>query len=415
MTSMNSLLDVLDGDPATILGKAAVIRYAYEGGDLSVLLNGLVARLNADPSNTAALMDLSNVLWAAGQREKAGEYQTTALAQPRCYRPFRNAGKGPKLMAIMSPGDFMANLPIEFLLEGGEIDLSLFYVDAGMESLEGAPDHDVAFMAIGESKENAALLKRLPALLQNWPAPIVNNRPDVVLALTRDGVSQLFADEPSILSPVNVRVDRQQLEGIAREEGALESVLPGVAFPVIVRPTTTHAGHGMEKIEHAVDLGDYLLRHDDGLFYIAPFIDYSGPDGLFRKQRIVFIEGRAFPAHWATSDHWMVHYLSAQMSGRPERRAEEEAWMRDFDNDFAVRHAAAFEALNRRFGLDYFGIDCAELPDGRLLLFEADVAMIVHDLDSSETFPYKKPAMRRLFDAFAAMVKARAASPATVT
>ena len=76
--------------------------------------------------------------------------------------------------------------------------------------------------------------------------------------------------------------------------------------------------------------------------------------------------------------------------------------MEGFDADFAVRHADAFSALHRRIGLDYFGIDCAELPDGRLLLFEADVAMIVHDLDPEELFPYKKPAMHRLFAAFQA-------------
>ncbi len=406
---MNTPLDVLDNDPATILGKAAVIRYAYDGGDLSVLLDELVARLAVDPSDAAALMDLSNVLWAAGQRDKANELQTATLALRRSYRPFRSAGKGPKLLAIMAQGDFMANLPIEFLLEGGDVDLSLFYVDAEMARLGDVPDHDVAFMAVGETADNAALLERLPALLKNWPRPVVNNLPEVVLALTRDGVSQMFANEPSILSPMNVRVDRQQLQKIAQDAGALQGVLPGAAFPIIVRPTTTHAGKGMEKMEHAADLDDYLLRHADGLFYIAPFVDYSGPDGLFRKQRIAFIDGRAYPAHWATSEHWMVHYLSANMGEHPARRAEEEAWMRDFDSVFAVRYATAFEALHRRFGLDYFGIDCAEMPDGRLLLFEADVAMIVHDLDASGTFPYKKPAMRRLFDAFAVMVKARAA------
>jgi hypothetical protein len=411
---MSTPLDVLDEDSATILGKAAVIRYAYDGGDLSVLLNGLVARLDVDPSDAAALMDLSNVLWAAGQRDKARELQTAALALRRCYRPFRSAGKGPKLLAIVAPGDFMANLPIEFLLEGGDIDLSLFYVDAGLERLDGVPDHDVAFMAVGEAVDNIAILQRLPSLLRNWPRPVVNNLPGVVMALTRDGVSRLFANEPSILSPINVRVDRQHLGKIAQQDGELQGLLPGVMFPIIVRPTTTHAGQGMEKVERAADLNDYLLRHADELFYIAPFVDYGGPDGLFRKQRIVFIEGRAYPAHWATSDHWMVHYLSAEMGEHPERRAEEEVWMRDFDSAFAVRHAAAFEALHRQFGLDYFGIDCAEMPDGRLLLFEADVAMIVHDLDPSGTFPYKKPAMRRLFDAFAAMVKTKAASLATV-
>ena len=60
----------------------------------------------------------------------------------------------------------------------------------------------------------------------------------------------------------------------------------------------------------------------------------------------------------------MVHYLSAGMATSPEKRAVEAKWMATFDDDFAARHAAAFEAQYRHMGLDYFGIDCAELPDG---------------------------------------------------
>ena len=67
---------------------------------------------------------------------------------------------------------------------------------------------------------------------------------------------------------------------------------------------------------------------------------------------------------------------------------------------FAARHAGAFAKLKEAIGLDYFGIDCGETRDGRLLVFEADVAMIVHDMDSENIFPYKKPAMRKLFKAF---------------
>jgi uncharacterized NAD(P)/FAD-binding protein YdhS len=96
----------------------------------------------------------------------------------------------------------------------------------------------------------------------------------------------------------------------------------------------------------------------------------------------------------------MVHYLSAGMAQHAERRAEEATWMAGFQADFAVRHARAFDALHRRIGLDYFAIDCAELSDGRLLLFEADVAMIVHSMDSEAVFPYKKHAMGTLFAAF---------------
>ena len=63
---------------------------------------------------------------------------------------------------------------------------------------------------------------------------------------------------------------------------------------------------------------------------------------------------------------------------------------------------AAFAALHRVFGLDYFGVDCAEMPDGRLLVFEVDVAMIVHDMDDAAVFPYKKPVMQKLFAGFLA-------------
>ena len=80
--------------------------------------------------------------------------------------------------------------------------------------------------------------------------------------------------------------------------------------------------------------------------------------------------------------------------------------METFDEGFAARHAAAFADLTATFGLDYFGIDCAETQDGRLVVFEADVAMIVHAMDSAELYPYKKPAMAKLFEGFVAGLQA---------
>ena len=64
-----------------------------------------------------------------------------------------------------------------------------------------------------------------------------------------------------------------------------------------------------------------------------------------------------------------------------------------------------------RIGLDYFGIDCAQTAEGKLLLFEADVAMIVHLMDSPSVFPYKVPQMRKVFAEFGAMLKDRASGP----
>jgi hypothetical protein len=82
--------------------------------------------------------------------------------------------------------------------------------------------------------------------------------------------------------------------------------------------------------------------------------------------------------------------------------------MRTFDVGFARRHARALAGIADRIGLDYFTIDCAENEDGDLLIFEADNTAIVHNMDPPDIFPYKAPQMRKVFDAFAAMLCRRA-------
>jgi hypothetical protein len=41
------------------------------------------------------------------------------------------------------------------------------------------------------------------------------------------------------------------------------------------------------------------------------------------------------------------------------------------------------------------------------VVFEADNALIVHDMDPHEVFPYKKPQMQKVFSAFAGMISSR--------
>ena len=76
-----------------------------------------------------------------------------------------------------------------------------------------------------------------------------------------------------------------------------------------------------------------------------------------------------------------------------------------FEADFVPRHRAALAMLQARLGLDYVILDCAEAPDGRLLLFEVEMAAIIHLLDPVALFPYKQPQMRRVFAAFGALLE----------
>jgi hypothetical protein len=122
----------------------------------------------------------------------------------------------------------------------------------------------------------------------------------------------------------------------------------------------------------------------------------------------VFVDGRPYACNMALSDQWKIWYYNADMALNAAHRSEEERFMTNFDDDFARRHSAALAETARRIDLDYFGIDCAETKDGRLLIFEADNVMIVHNMDSPDIFPYKPAPMRKLFESFTAMLYRRA-------
>jgi hypothetical protein len=391
-----------------ILGLSHLGQLMFDAVDISGLWGELVERATAEPADPAALLDLSTLLFLSGQADQALAVQAQALEITPLYRRIHGDGTGLKVLAMVTPGGMMANTPLDFLLDGSDIRLDLLFIGDGVPAPSDIPDHDVAFLAIGESSANAGVLATLAPVLALWNRPVANAAPERIAGLTRDGVVAMFAGSDKVLAPVTHRAERHEVAALA-QGAALDSCLPGATFPIIIRPIDSHAGQALEKIDSPQALAGYLEANDPGQFYISAFVDYSGPDGLFRKQRIAFFDGAPFISHMAVSSHWMVHYLSAEMATRPERRAEEAAFMAEFDTSFAARHAAAFAELHAAIGLDYFAIDCAEMQDGRLLLFEADVAMIIHAMDGEELYPYKKPAMKKLFAAFQAMLAKAAA------
>jgi len=391
-------------DAATPIGLPALCKMAFDGLDLAPVWNDLVHRVRAKPDDAAALLDLSTIAQLQGRPEDRRELQLAALNLQRIYRrPAEAVGERPlKLLAFMAPGDFMANTPLEFMLEGSSITLDMMYVVPGM-TLPQPPEHDIALVAVDSSGESALVLDEIAALVKSWPRPVLN-APERVARLTRAGTWQLLHAAPEVVMPMNVRINRATLVKLATGEVAVESILGGCGFPIVVRPSWSQAGIGLVKIERASEIDAYLREWADAEFYVAPFVDYSGRDGLFRKCRIVLIDGRPYVAHMAVSEHWMIHYLNANMRHDAARRAEEARFMAEFDDDFAVRHAAAFEAIAERTGLDYLPIDCAETLDGRLLVFEVGTAMIVHSMDPPDLFPYKRPQMEKVFKAFQTML-----------
>ncbi len=392
-----------DLTPPSILGVADLTTFAYQGNGFDRLMD----RIRPNPTEAGTLFDLGIALQLDFRRAEGLRLQHAAIARTPL---FRVAATPPtprplRLLALSGAGDLMTNTPIDFITNHLDVRLDLLHVLPGQPLPQVIPDHDIALFAYGET--DAGMLARFADLYDAWPRPVLND-PRYLPGIERDTLSRSLAGIETIRSPETIAIARPALESHLLTGAPINGFVAREAmYPCLIRPVGAHAGHGLSLTADSETLLSYLKQSEATDYYLSVFVDYSGPDGLFRKFRVAFVDRQPFLCHMAVSSQWMVHYLNAGMNASAAKRAEEAWAMETFETGFARRHQAAFEALHRKFGFDLYSIDCAQTRDGRLLVFEADAGAIIHLMDPADLFPYKQPQMRKLFDAFGAMLRRR--------
>lgn len=379
------------------LGLAPFLRMSITGTDMLPLGQEMLVKASSGSEDANLWMNLSTVMLCMQQRDVGLAIQAQALQMKRVYHlPAAHQPARLRLLMLMAAGDLAANTPLDCLLENGDIDLDYYYVTPGNPLALPIPAHDALIVALSETDENRASLAMLEKALAAWPKPVIN-APRHIPTVGRAAASALLRDAPGLLIPPTLRVSRLQLQAVAAGVAPLSGL--GCDFPAIIRPVDSHAGRGLAKIDDPTEILAYLAQIDEAEYFLSPFIDYSGADGLFRKMRVALIDGVPYACHLAVSSHWMIHYVNAGMYEEARKREEEAAFMEHFAA-FAERHRPALEAISRRTRLDYVCIDCAETRDGQLLIFEIDHAMVVHAMDPEDQFPYKQVHMRKVHAAF---------------
>ncbi len=391
-----------ESPPTPYLGLAPFLRASMAGVDLRPLAQQSLVAVQQGPTNAAHWMNLSTLLFSLDQREAAFACQRQALALTRLFPITPERPVHRRLLLICVPGDVAANTPLDCLLDDADIELLYYFASIEAPLPDPCPAHDAVFIACGYAPEHEPLLAALSARLAEWPVPVLN-RPEHIANTDRAKASRLLAHIPGVWMPENIAVTRTALTMVAGNQASLASIAPSLAFPIIIRPLDSHGGHGLARLDNLNALVQYLAEHPHDEFFTAPFIDYRSADGLYRKFRVALIGGQAFAVHLAIRDHWMIHYLNAGMYENAAKRDEEAAFMANFA-EFADRHQAALAAITERMGLDYVCFDGAELPDGRLLVFEIDHVMVVHAMDPVELFPYKPAAIAGIVRAWRALL-----------
>jgi hypothetical protein len=392
---------------ANRIGMAKLAKMAFDGKDLRPMWEGLIAKLLDGTADAGEGLDLSLIAQLLGDKQSGLAIQYEMLTSHQLFRSPCLA-KQPRLrvLALAAATDMGSNTPIEFLLEESGIELLTLYVIPDVGLPVPLPDHDVAIVIASDSEECREALAIIDSGVARWPRPMLNP-PRLVCNLDRDKLHRLLRGIEGLDIPATIGVTRSQLSEVAQSKLLFAEIAAELLFPVIIRPRGSHAGVGLAKLDDRAAVDRYLAERTEQEFFVSRFVDYANEDRLFRKYRVVFVDGRPYACHMAIADRWDIWYLNAGMADNAAKRLEEETFMRTFDVGFARRHQTALAAMVDRIGLDYFTIDCAENKHGDLLIFEADNTAVVHNMDSPQVFPYKPPQMRAIFEAFAAMLYRR--------
>ena len=344
--------------------------------------------LEKDPANF--YMRLYYQMLGLCNRELALTFFKKALSFRNTYRLSAPLRPRLRLLALMGPGDMQENTPLDFLLEGSNIELILLFVLPDRPLPECVPEHEVAIVALAESSSGEPVLRQIQLLTRNWPRPVLN-RPESILRCARDQLYERLNNIPGMVVARTQRIKRSEI------------VTP--TTPITLRPLDSQAGQGLVKVASHEELELYLQSQSAIVFYQSDYIETAFGDGLYRKYRIALVAGQPFACHAAISQGWIVHYLSAEMEQSIAKRSEEAAFLQGFEQGFGRRHSLALAEIALRLDLDYVVIDCSETSDGKLVLFEADNRSWVHATDPIEIFPYKPAVMQKVFDAFATLLE----------
>ncbi len=372
----------------------------YEAGDTGDAIAEHRRVLSLDPRNVASNFALYELLQITGDRVLALAHQRLALEEQRLFSHVAPRDARAVLL-LFAPGDWQANIPVDFLFDAQTTTVHKLYLLNDRYLARDAqviPRYDVLWNAIAESPDAGSYLQLAMRVISAQDRPTLND-PAKVVATSRLRL-------PDTLRHTDAHVPH--VREVRRDD--LERGETGIAFPIIARPAGSHAGMGLARLASLDECASYAKANEAQAYYVSPFVDYSSDDGFFRKYRIVFVDRQPYPVHLAISPNWMIHYYNAPMAENQWMRDEEARFLGDLRSVFDGALYETLENVAASVGLEYFGIDCSIDRDGRILMFEADPAMLVHTSDPADVYPYKKRYIPRIYRAVEAMIDRRKAA-----
>ena len=377
-----------------------------EGDDPAAAREQYVAALRLDPESPQAHGGMYYALTRLGDPEAAALHHQKSFGKRNVFsRPFRGDAQPVSVLLLVSSTG--GNTPLEKLLDDRIFETHVVVADAYDQRVP-LPDHQLVINGIGDVDVSGHALLAAESLLARTPAPVLN-LPAAVRATSRVHNARRLKTIPGLVTPATAILPRSLL---ASPGGATALLDHGFRFPLLLRKPGFHMGQHFVRVESPASLAETLAQMPDATELLAiEYLDARGDDGCARKYRVMMVDGQLYPLHLAISQHWKIHYFSADMADRPEHRAEEAGFLADMHAVLGVNAMAALDAIQSALGLDYAGVDFGLNQRGEVLLFEANATMVVEQPGPGEHWNYRRAAVDRIHAAVRAMLLRSAGAP----
>jgi tetratricopeptide (TPR) repeat protein len=355
--------------------------------------------LECDPENALAHQGMSYAL-ARLDRDDEAEYHRRLGFAGRALTTAPYRGTEPPIDVLLVVAAAGGTIYTDRILDDTIFRVTTLVADVDDADVVPLPACDVAVNALADADRVGPALERARRRLAGMP---VVNAPERVLQTGRAANARRLATLGGVSAPRAVAIDRTALE----RSGATALVLRGFRFPLLLRALGYQTGRHFLLVDEPGDVPAAVAALPGPALLALDFVDLRDARGLVRKYRMMAIDRRLYPLHAATSSHWKVHYVTADM-GDPAHRDDDAAFLADPERVLGPAAIAALERIVALLDLDYVGIDFGLGPDGRVVVFEANATMIVLPPGPDPIWDYRREPVARVITAAQAMVRARA-------
>ncbi len=359
------------------------------------------AALEIDPDHIHAHRGMGNLLAALGDDAGARCHRNRGF-RDNFLTPLDYRGEGQGIAVLLLVAAAGGNIPVHALLDDRCFRTTVLVTEYYDPKLP-LPPHDIVFNSIGDADLCREALEAARGILARTSRPVINH-PARVLKTGRFANVERLRGLPDVVVPRMLRLPRRAL---AAPDGAETIRSNGFCFPLLVRAPGFHTGHHFVRVAAPGELAVAVADFPGDDVWLIERLDARDGQGMFRKFRVMFVDGRLYPLHLAISPHWKVHYFTADMAQSAANRHRDAEFLADMAGVIGPRGLAALERINAALGLDYGGIDFAVNDEGNVLFFEANATMVVLPPTVDEKWAYRRPAFENVFAAVRAMLAKR--------